>query len=117
MHGPLLAKWFSATPVRWGPRKKDLRALILVIAPQGLHATTQETSHRCGQRISLLKGRLAAFRKQAQRPVTDQLVHLCIDDASPVLVGSNFIPKLALGQMRRDPVQIQMLRGGRPKDT
>ena len=30
--------------------------------------------------------------KQAQRPVTDQLVHLCIDDASPVLVGSNFIP-------------------------
>ena len=54
--------------------------------------------------------------KQAQRPVTDQLVHLCIDDASPVLVGSNFIPKLALGQVRRDATQIQMLRGGRPKD-
>ena len=54
--------------------------------------------------------------KQAQRPVTDQLVHLCIDDASPVLVGSNFIPELALGQVRRDPMQIQVLRGGRPKD-
>ena len=37
-------------------------------------------------------------------------------DASPVLVGSNLIPKLALYQVRRDPMQIQMLRGGRPKD-